>query len=115
MKQKEIKPVLSKITRGAKRVKKKAKAHGMGSITEGETCSAFGGEMLHSKTGRFKATMSVTHLPYFLQPFSLDHLQDLLMAHGCVGVFLQNLKEHNKMSKNVSSILCKCQNTLLLK
>lgn len=54
---------------------------------------SFQGKTLHSKAGHFKATMSLKHLPYFLQPFSLDHLQDLFMAHGCVGVFLQNLKE----------------------
>lgn len=75
----------------------------MGSITEGETCSAFRGKCCTVKQGVLKATMSVKHLPYFLQPFSLDHLQDLFMAHGCVGVFLQNLKEHNKMSKNVTA------------
>lgn len=54
MKKKEIKPVLSKITRGVKRVKKKAKAHGMGSITEGETCSAFGGKCCTVKQGVLK-------------------------------------------------------------
>lgn len=59
--------------------------------------------MLHIKRN-FKAISSVKpyYLPYFLKPFSLDHLQDLFMAHGCVGVFLQNLKEHNEITKKVT-------------
>lgn len=39
-----------------------------------------------------KATAPGTYVPYFLKPFSLDHLQDLFMAHGRIRVFLQNLR-----------------------
>lgn len=49
--------------------------------------------------------MPIEYLPYFLKPFSLDHLQDLFMAHGCVGVFLQNLKEHKEITKKKSQYI----------
>lgn len=36
-----------------------------------------------------------TCVPYFLKSFSLDHLQDLFMAHRCIRVLLQNLENKN--------------------
>lgn len=59
--------------------------------------------MLVIKHGIFKLYTG-KYLPYFLKPFSLDHLQDFFMAHGCVGVFLQDLKEQKEITKQVTTL-----------
>lgn len=41
--------------------------------------------------------------PYLLQPFSLNHLQDLFMTHGCVGVLLKHLRTGLRKQVNNSA------------
>lgn len=80
----------------------------MGSLTKGETRDTV---PLSGANVAYQTT--VKYLPYFFKPFSLNHLQDLFMAHGCVGVFLQNLKEHKEITKKKShNIVTKQKNSM---